>query len=119
MGQRHKRSELHEHIVSIMDETGEEDPFEAARVKARAVVTSFHQAFGETPPLNMKAVASLRGLHWSDDAEKLQDVTERLCDHIASVYQENSPERIYFMMLYNIFNEFLTSPKICIPSGDS
>ena len=43
---------------------------------------------------------------WSD-AEKLQDVTERLCDHIASVYQENSPERIYFMMLYNIFNEFL------------
>jgi hypothetical protein len=24
-----------------------------------------------------------------------------------SVYQENSPERIYFLMLYNIFNEFL------------
>lgn len=42
-----------------------------------------------------------------NDAEKLQDVTDRLCDHIASVYQENSPERIYFMMLYNIFNEFL------------
>ncbi len=42
-----------------------------------------------------------------NDAEKLQDVTERLCDHIASVYQENSPERIYFLMLYNIFNEFL------------
>ncbi len=43
---------------------------------------------------------------WSD-ADKLEDVTERLCDHIASVYQENSPERIYFLMLYNIFNEFL------------
>ncbi|MDA1055631.1 MAG: helicase-related protein, partial [Planctomycetota bacterium] len=41
------------------------------------------------------------------DPEKLEDVTERLCDHIASVYQENSPERIYFLMLYNIFNEFL------------
>ena len=41
------------------------------------------------------------------DQEKLEDVTERLCDHIASVYQENSPERIYFLMLYNIFNEFL------------
>jgi superfamily II DNA or RNA helicase len=43
---------------------------------------------------------------WSDP-EKLEDVTERLCEHIASVYQENSPERIYFLMLYNIFNEFL------------
>jgi superfamily II DNA or RNA helicase len=43
---------------------------------------------------------------WSD-TEKLEDVTSRLCDHIASVYQENSPERIYFLMLYNIFNEFL------------
>jgi superfamily II DNA or RNA helicase len=42
-----------------------------------------------------------------NDAEKLQDVTEQLCDHIASVYRENSPERIYFLMLYSIFNEFL------------
>ncbi|MBM3343271.1 MAG: hypothetical protein FJY56_14350 [Betaproteobacteria bacterium] len=41
------------------------------------------------------------------DADKLEDVTEKLCEHIASVYQENSPERIYFLMLYNIFSEFL------------
>lgn len=42
------------------------------------------------------------------DAEKLEDVTETICDHIASVYQENSPERIYFLILYHIFNEFLS-----------
>jgi len=42
-----------------------------------------------------------------NDAEKLEDVTDRLCEHIASVYQENSPQRIYFLMLYNIFSEFL------------
>ena len=42
-----------------------------------------------------------------NDTEKLEDVTSKLCNHIASVYQENSPERIYFLMLYNIFNEFL------------
>lgn len=43
-----------------------------------------------------------------NDPEKLEDVTSQICDHIASVYQENSPERIYFLMLYNlIFNEFL------------
>ena len=42
-----------------------------------------------------------------DDQDQLEDVTARLCEHIASVYQENPPERIYFLMLYNIFNEFL------------
>ncbi len=42
-----------------------------------------------------------------NDPEKLEDVTAQICDHIASVYQENSPESIYFQMLYNIFNEFL------------
>jgi hypothetical protein len=43
---------------------------------------------------------------WNDPT-KLEDVTAQICDHIASVYQENSPESIYFLMLYNIFNEFL------------
>jgi len=43
---------------------------------------------------------------WSDP-DKFEDVTDAICDHIASVYQENSPERIYFLMLYNIFSEFL------------
>lgn len=43
---------------------------------------------------------------WNDPT-KLEDVTEAICEHIESVYQENSPERIYFQILYNIFNEFL------------
>ncbi len=41
------------------------------------------------------------------DPERLEDVTAQICEHIESVYQENSPESIYFLMLYNIFNEFL------------
>ncbi len=41
------------------------------------------------------------------DADKLQDVTTAICEHIEAVYQENSPERVYFLMLYNIFREFL------------
>lgn len=44
---------------------------------------------------------------WCDE-EKLEDVTNAICYHISSVYQENSPEKIYFLMLYNIFNEFLS-----------
>lgn len=43
---------------------------------------------------------------WNDPS-KLEDVTEAICDHIESVYQENSPERIYFLILYNIFSNFL------------
>jgi helicase-like protein/SNF2 domain-containing protein len=43
---------------------------------------------------------------WSDE-EKLKDVTSLICEHIAAVYQENPPQRIYFLMLYNIFAEFL------------
>ena len=43
---------------------------------------------------------------WADPT-KLEDVSAEICDHIAAVYQENSPERIYFLMLYNIFSEFL------------
>ena len=42
-----------------------------------------------------------------NDPEKLEDVTTQICEHIATVYQENSPESIYFLMLYNVFNEFL------------
>jgi SNF2 family DNA or RNA helicase len=42
-----------------------------------------------------------------NDPDKLEDVTAQICEHIASVYQENSPESIYFLMLYNLFSEFL------------
>lgn len=42
------------------------------------------------------------------DASQVEDVTEMICAHIESAYQENSPERIYFIMLYNIFHDFLT-----------
>ena len=43
---------------------------------------------------------------WNDE-EKLRDVTSAVCDQIASVYQENSPERVYYLMLHNIFSAFL------------
>ncbi|MCH5149245.1 MAG: DEAD/DEAH box helicase family protein, partial [Spirochaetales bacterium] len=42
-----------------------------------------------------------------NDTEKLQDVTEVIISNISTAYNENSPEFIYFMMLYNVFSEFL------------
>ena len=43
---------------------------------------------------------------WNDDT-KLQEVTETVIDSITEAYKENSPRFIYFITLYNIFNEFL------------
>lgn len=42
-----------------------------------------------------------------NDGDKLQVVTEEVLDNIINAYKENSPEFIYFVTLYNIFNEFL------------
>ena len=42
-----------------------------------------------------------------NDPDKIQDVTNDVIDMISTVYQENFPELIYFMTLYNIFSEFL------------
>ncbi|HYD51138.1 MAG TPA: helicase-related protein [Gemmatimonadaceae bacterium] len=39
--------------------------------------------------------------------DQVEDVTEAVREHIASVYAENSPERVYFLILYNLFSEFL------------
>ena len=42
-----------------------------------------------------------------NDKKILQDVTEEVIDSITAAYNENSPDYIYFVTLYNIFNEFL------------
>lgn len=41
------------------------------------------------------------------DKENFHDVTAAVIENIENVYRENSPEFIYFVTLYNIFNEFL------------
>lgn len=43
---------------------------------------------------------------WNDKT-KMQDVTNEVIDNITAAYNENSPDFIYFVTLYNIFNEFL------------
>ena len=43
-----------------------------------------------------------------DDKSLLQDVTALVLDGITAAYQENAPEYVYFVAVYNIFNEFLS-----------
>ena len=42
-----------------------------------------------------------------EDKENFADVTEAIIENIENVYRENAPDFIYFVTLYNIFNEFL------------
>ena len=42
-----------------------------------------------------------------NDKNKLKDITDVVIENISTAYNENSPEFIYFVTLYNIFNEFL------------
>lgn len=44
---------------------------------------------------------------WNDKS-KLEDVTQQVTEYITTVYNENPPEFIYYVILYNIFNEFLS-----------
>lgn len=43
---------------------------------------------------------------WNDTV-KMQEVTDEVIENITTAYNENSPDFIYFVTLYNIFNEFL------------
>jgi superfamily II DNA or RNA helicase len=57
-------------------------------------------------PVATRTFLALFDQIWQD-TEKLTDITDLIRDHIASVYKENSPQRIYFLMLFSIFSEFL------------
>lgn len=43
---------------------------------------------------------------WNNQ-ESLQDVTSQVQEYFENAFKENSPEFIYFITLYNIFNDFL------------
>ena len=42
-----------------------------------------------------------------NDSSLLNDVTSEVVEYISDLYKENSPEFIYYVILYNIFHEFL------------
>ena len=42
-----------------------------------------------------------------NNKEEFADVTDAIIENIENVYRENAPDFIYFVTLYNIFNEFL------------
>ena len=68
-------------------------------------VSSYTQVMDE--PQFAQTYLSLFDQIWHD-REKLRDVTAEVLEHIESVYQENPAERVYFLILYNLFSDFLS-----------
>ena len=60
----------------------------------------------KTTAPDSKAFLDLFNQLWNDSS-RLQVVTEEIIDNISNAYKENAPEFLYFVALYNIFNEFL------------
>ena len=60
----------------------------------------------KTESPSSKAYIDLFNQIWNDSG-RLQVVTEEVIDSISNAYKENAPEFLYFVALYNIFNEFL------------
>lgn len=56
----------------------------------------------ETTKFYLKSFEEL----WNNK-NQFKDVTDEVVDFINDLYKENSPEFIYYITLYNIFNEFL------------
>ena len=66
---------------------------------------SYNIVQGIETPFALKYMQLFDAL-WNDQ-NKLQDVTDIVIENISNVYNENSPEFIYFMTLYHVFSEFL------------
>lgn len=55
---------------------------------------------------NAKAYLEYFNQVWEDD-ENLEEVTAKVQQYFEKAFKDNSPEFIYFITLYNIFNDFL------------
>lgn len=66
---------------------------------------AYNMVYKTETPMSNQFLDIFNGL-WNDKS-KLQVVTDEVIDNITSAYNENSPDFIYFVTLYNIFNEFL------------
>ncbi|MGO4917586.1 helicase-related protein [Pseudogemmobacter sp. W21_MBD1_M6] len=68
-------------------------------------ISNYTQVMDE--PQFAQTYLSLFDQIWNDQ-EKLRDVTSEVLEHIESVYHENPAERIYFLILFNLFSDFLS-----------
>ena len=108
-----KSNTTNENIMGFMNVSNEDDTycynpiqgFTTSDIGCEKGNNSFNYVMKFATPESNKFLQTFNNL-WQDK-EKLQDVTEQIIESISNVYKENSGEFIYFITLYNIFNEFL------------
>ncbi|WP_152888429.1 helicase-related protein [Clostridium tarantellae] len=57
-------------------------------------------------PVMTNQMLQLFDMFWNNN-EYLQDVKDKVLEHIETIYKENTPEYLYFVTLYNIFKDYL------------
>ena len=96
---------LHPHIIAIMRETGEDDPFSAVRLKARTVLREYHQVFGGMPPFNIHALASMRGLRHVEETPRFSQDSEIAPEADGCVVLRVNPSRPPTRQRFSIAHE--------------
>ncbi len=83
-----------EQIAALLQETGETDPRAALRAKARELVALHRSYFGEpVMPLDMEALASMRGIRRSAEAPAHSRDAELVPDEDGQVSMRVNPDR--------------------------
>jgi IrrE N-terminal-like domain len=106
-----KEMTIDQQIQALLREVGTTDPRVALREKAREVFALYQATIGELePPINMEAIASLRGIRRSDelplfspDAELASDSTGRA---IMRVNPDRPETRQRFSMAHEVVHTF-------------
>lgn len=81
-------------IIALLKETGETDPRAAVRVKARELVALYTSYFGQpTMPLDVEALASMRGVRKSSEAPTHSRDAELVPDGDGQVSMRVNPDR--------------------------
>jgi Zn-dependent peptidase ImmA (M78 family) len=92
-------------IAAILTETGQSDPAAAVRTKARELIQLYHATFGENPPFDLKAMASMRGISHSDDTPVHSPDSELLPDDDGRVVMRINRDRPKTRQRFSIGHE--------------
>ena len=108
-----KSNTTNENIMGFMNVSNKDDiycynpilGFTTSDIGCEKGNNTFNYVMKFASPESEKFLQTFNNL-WNDKS-KLQEVTDEIIEYISNVYKENSGEFIYFITLYNIFNEFL------------
>ena len=93
-------------IDELVRSTGASDAFEAIRLKARQLTSLFVSTFGDPEtPIDVEALASLRGIQRSDESPVLSEDAELVPDGMGGVKMRVNPDRPETRQRFSVAHE--------------